>query len=95
MSHWSFADKSQIIVKPLDETSSIMRYWTTPGSNLFARAAGDKKSSASLRAEGIWAYRTTCLERRNSRVLVRTESGEEKWVLDAASNDYLRAFGII
>ena len=79
----------QGVSKPLWETGSVIRCLTAPGKDIFAKTLKYKEMCDSAKAYNIFPYKITCMHRKNGMLLARTETGEEKWVIDAASNDYL------
>lgn len=75
--------------KPLYETTSILRYLNSPGQDIFTRTYRYADLYHAAKADHIYPFRLTCLARKQSKVLVKTENGDTKRVIDAASNDYL------
>ena len=80
-----------ISAKPIHyKSSSILRFLNTSGSDLFEKTERFHEYTETVFADRLWAYRICRLEKNGSRLLVETEFGERKWVLDCASNDYLQ-----
>ena len=77
------------IINPLYETSSVIRCLTAPGKDLFAKTLKYKEMCDSAKADKMFTCRITCTHRKNGVLLAKTETGEERWVVDVASNDYL------
>jgi 8-amino-7-oxononanoate synthase len=75
--------------EPHYETTSPLKYLTTPDREIFSRTVGYAALVKSAKLDDVWAFGVTRLAREGGHILVKTETGEEKWVIDAASNDYL------
>lgn len=70
-------------------TTSPLKFLTSTSNDVFSRTADYGNLANSIKADNLWSFGATRLARKGGRILVKTETDEQKWLIDAASNDYL------
>ena len=72
------------------KTTTVLRFLNTKDHDLLNKTEEYSFLKQDALENKVYPYRVNSLERIAPKVLVQTEDGEKKWVIDCATNDYLR-----
>lgn len=74
---------------PTRREPSLLRFRRSVGRDLLSKTLDFAEFADGVRTDRAYGYRVQLTHRSRGQALARTDFGEERWVIDGTSNDYL------